>query len=272
MKKIFLVFMAFATALLIGFFSLSPSKTVKAEEQSVASVEEIISQTENEGNGDISSVVSSVDETPDESENGSNSQDLEESSETAEDSALVSDNLPETSEKGDVTIDDVLDFAGEVADDAGIGDKWREVVNNLKNAITQEQFTVSTLVDVLLLLVMIGYIIYKVIVNKKIVEISKYLATLNKTETANGATLTTQTNALREMASEEEKVLEISETVEKNQEYLAISQEHTNNALLHIVEGINFTPERKAAAIRALNKSNEALDKRTKGGGKNGNN
>jgi hypothetical protein len=74
------------------------------------------------------------------------------------------------------------------------------------------------------------------------------------------------------MSSSEEKVLKIGKKLETKQEYLAQAQEHTNNALLQIVEGIRFTPERKTAAIRALNKSNEALDNRAKEDKKDGNN
>lgn len=174
---------------------------------------------------------------------------------------VTSDKLnDETSVSDKPTIDDVLDFAEDMADEAGVGNKWRELFNNLKNAATLEQITISTVIDFVEILILAGYIIYKTIVNKKVIQISKYLATLNATESQNGTTLAAQTNALKEMSSSEKKVADIGERLDVRQKNIAEAQEYTNDALMQIVEGINFSPERKKAAIRALNKSNEALD------------
>lgn len=251
MKKIFFAFAAFALSIGVGVLPMVNNVNASAEEQ-ITSIEQVESVEP-----PVIDETVSVEETPDVEETPENSQ------------VSASD---ESSENKDVTIDDVLDFAGDMAEEAGIGDKWKEVIGNLKNAITSEQFTVSTIIDVLLLIVMVGYIIYKVIINKQVIQISRYLKTLNATETHNGTTLTAQTNALKEMSSSEEKVLKIGKKLEIKQEYLAQAQEHTNNALLQIVEGINFTRERKTAAIRALNKSNEALDNRAKEDKKDGSN
>ena len=242
-----------ALALSVGLVTAPVTLTAKAEETSEPIVssevvdDSVIESVESPTIDD--SVV--IEETLDEEETSVNTPQTSDNA--------VEEDKDESGNK-DLTLDDILEFAGTMAEESGLGDKWAAAVQNLKNAITAQQFTLSTALTILEIIILAGYIIYKVIVNKKVMQISKYLNDLNVIETTNGKTLVAQTTALKEMSSSEQKVAEIGEKLVNKQKRITTAQEYTNDALLHIVEGINFSPERKKAAIRALNKSNEALD------------
>jgi hypothetical protein len=151
------------------------------------------------------------------------------------------------------TLEDVLDFAESEAEKAGLGDEWREALKNIKNAVDEKKIDLMTIASFTQLLAMIVYFGYKIISNIKLKKVAANLSIINQNEITNGKTLQKQTETLQAVSKDEEKILE----AEKN---ISTAILHTNDALLHMVEGIKFAPERKTAAIRALNKSNAALD------------
>ena len=176
-----------------------------------------------------------------------------------------SESVENSGEKTDITnkvptLDDVLDFAEQEADKAGLGDEWREALGNIKNAVDEKKIDLMTIASFSQLLAMTAYFCYKIISNVKLKKVAANLEVINKNEITNGKTLEKQGETLKAVAKDEGEILQKGEDI-------STAILHTNEALLQMVEGIKFTPERKTAAIRALNKSNAALD----GGIKNDN-
>lgn len=156
----------------------------------------------------------------------------------------------------------ILEFVGEIAEEAGVGDKWQETIAQLKNAVDEKKIDVMTVINLLTLLCLASYGVYKVAKDRIKAKIEKNMPANVETIKANvGA----QTNAVNGLIDEQNKV---NVNVEKTNNALltiASAAKLQNQALREFIAGTQLTTETKESARRALRESDEAYDK-IKGG------
>jgi hypothetical protein len=159
----------------------------------------------------------------------------------------------ETESKDTITWEDFLDGVQEKADEYGKGDEWAEAINNIKYAVSEKKFDGLFWVNIVELVALAFYIIYKVVSNISLKLVIAKVDTLIK--------------KISELTSSTNELIDEAKCVEKGEKNILTSYEnerkaleYTNEALKNMVDGIKFTPEKKAAALRALNKANEYLD------------
>ena len=169
--------------------------------------------------------------------------------------------VPETNENGeikpDLTLDEILEFAGTIAEEAGIGDKWQKAVENLKTAATTKQVTLSTIASVGVCVCMIIYILYKKHADKKfraqVAELVKlYNSQLGKlNELVDG----TNANSKTEEAIKQEET-ELKTQMQKTTEALAC----LIGGFMHFVDGVAMKDGKKAEVQRDCNKAMQKID------------
>lgn len=164
------------------------------------------------------------------------SEDLSGTSESAQDSSADSatDSVTEppasdTEEKPspDYDLDDFLAWVQEYADAAGLGNEFAAAVEAIKTAVSEKQFTISTIISVGVLLTVIVLLIKRILSDKKtarlVAEISEQLKA--QTEGTNG--LIDESNANGKA---------VTETKDK--------ADRTADALGHIVKGLSTLASR----------------------------
>ena len=163
--------------------------------------------------------------------------------ETNEESAVIED----AENDKDVTLDEILEFAGTLADEAGIGDKWDKAVENLKTAATTKQVTLSTIASAALFVIILVYILYKKVTDKKFRQqvaelVTQYTAQVKKmNELVDG----TNTNSKTEEEIKKEEV-ELKAQMIKTTEALA----YLIGGFMHFAEGVALKDSKKAEVQR----------------------
>lgn len=168
---------------------------------------------------------------------------------------------PETNENGkikpDLTIEEILEFAGTIAEEAGIGDKWQKALENLKTAATTKQVTLSTLASVGVCVCMIIYIFYKKHADKKFRSQVAELVTLYNSQLGKLNELVDGTNA--NSKTEEE--------IKQEEAELKAQMQKTTDALycliggfMHFVDGVAMKEGKKAEVRRDCNKALQKID------------
>lgn len=156
----------------------------------------------------------------------------------------------------------ILEFVGEIAEEAGVGDKWQETIAQLKTAVDEKKIDIMTVINLLTLLCLASYGVYKVVRNRIKAKLEKNMpANVEAIKTDVGA----QTNAVNGLIDEQNKV---NSNIEKNNDALltiAHAAKLQNQALREFIAGTQLTTETKESARRALRESDEAYDK-IKGG------
>lgn len=182
-------------------------------------------------------------------------EDVGTSSEYSEGVVTESDESTESADNlnGNMTWEEFLNEMQDKADEYGQGDKWSETIDDIKNAVSEKKFDGLFFASIGQLLLLCAYFIYKVCSNVSLkLMIAKVDTLLKKV-----GELTSATNSLideTKCVEEEEKTILASYEAQKK------ASEYVNEALKNMVDGIKFTPEKKAASLRALNKANECLD------------
>lgn len=163
-------------------------------------------------------------------------------------------------EEDGFTVDDFLGIMQDKADEYGVGDEWKETLENLQYAVKEKKFDALFIWNIAQTVLLLCYVIYKIIVNASIgkikAEIVNIKAMLSKLAT-------TENQLVDEMKETNKEEREIKE----RQKYYAKAMECTNEALSQMVDGINFTPEKKTAATRKLNKAIKYLEEGAKNDG-----
>ncbi len=161
----------------------------------------------------------------------------------------------ETESNVEMTWEEFLNEIQNKADEYGKGDEWAETMEDIKHAVSEKKFDGLFWVNILELVALAFYIIYRVVSNISLKLVIAKVDTLIKKINE----LTSSTNELIDEAKgvedDEKKILNAFKKERKALEY-------TNEALKNMIDGIKFTPEKKTAALRALNKANECLDGR----------
>lgn len=163
------------------------------------------------------------------------SEDLSGADESAQDSATDSVTEPPASDIGeepeepapDYDLDDFLAWVQGYADAAGLGSEFANAVEAIKTAVSEKQFTISTIISVGVLLTVIVLLIKRILSDKKtarlVAEISEQLKA--QTEGTNG--LIDESNANGKA---------VTETKDK--------ADRTADALGHIVKGLSTLASR----------------------------
>ena len=160
------------------------------------------------------------------------SEDLSGTDESAQDGASDSVTEPPASDTEeepapDYNLDDFLAWVQGYADAAGLGNEFAAAVDAIKTAVSEKQFTISTIISVGVLLTVIVLLIKRILSDKKtarlVAEISEQLKA--QTEGTNG--LIDESNANGKA---------VTETKEK--------ADRTADALGHIVKGLSTLASR----------------------------
>lgn len=159
-----------------------------------------------------------------------------------------------------ITVEDFLGIMQDKADEYGVGEEfseWKETLNNIKYAVKEKKFDTLFWWCIGQTILTAVYIIYKVIKN---VSIGKLMAEIKNLSALIGRL----TDAENQLVDETTRVEKEEKEIKERQKRYAKAMECTNEALSQMVDGINFTPEKKTAALRKLNKANKYLEEGAK--------
>ena len=162
----------------------------------------------------------------------------------------------ETEEKGEITLDDILEFAGGLAEEAGVGDEWAKAVENLKNAASEKKVDIMTGVSIGQLCLLAAYVIGKLCY----AGWKKHKDTTAKDVKDMKATTGKQTKAVNELIGQAETVAENVAEASERERKLAIAGQEQNAALRCLFRGVNFNQAIKDEALRHLNNSDQYYD------------
>ena len=202
MKKLKLKLMAALMAVVVSFGWVLSPVAVLAEE---VSVEE---QTSVELEGTQESVE--IEETIEEEEIVENK---------GENSAIL--------ESEENTFENFIAWAEKEAERYGYGDEYRRAFEDIKNAATTKQVTISTVVNALLWVVGIAYLVYKKVTDKK------KLASLLEIVKQSSA----QAQKLNELVDATNDNSKTEEEIKKETEELKLEMKKTNEALAGLING-----------------------------------
>lgn len=130
------------------------------------------------------------------------------------------------------TFENFLAWVEKEADRYGYGDEYRLAFEDIKNAATTKQVTISTAVNAVLLLAGIVYIVYKKVTDKK------NLSKLGEIAKQSG----TQAKKLNELVDATNNNSKTEEEIKKETEELKAEMKKTNEALMGLINGfMHFT-------------------------------
>lgn len=226
-----------ACALLACGFAFSP--LIASAETVDQTVNEVVDE-----NGEILDKNEPVEETP-----------------KTEDNELKTDNIFTEDMTKEEKLEVILEFAGALADTAGVGSQWDQVIFNLKTAASEQKVNASVVATILMLVVFVGYIIAKLAYKGyNAYKKKKYPDTVKKDVAEIKATETAQNKAINNVG---ETVTEIdSEVKHENEKINALADAGTaqNAALRTLIRGTGIDKELKHEALRDLNKSDDLYE------------
>ena len=155
------------------------------------------------------------------------------------------------------TFENFLAWAEKEADRYGYGDEYRLAFEDIKNAATTKQVTISTAVNAVLLLAGIVYIVYKKVTDKK--NLAK-LADLSGQTAAQAKKLNELVDATNNNSKTEEEIkketAELKADMKKTQE--AISG--LINGFMHFAESVKFKETKKDEVRRDCTNALKSID------------
>lgn len=162
----------------------------------------------------------------------------------------------ETAEKGEITLDDILEFAGGLADEAGVGDQWAQAVENLKNAASEKKVDIMTGVSIGQLCLLAAYIIWKIgnAIYKKHKDTTA--ADVKEMKKTTGK----HTKAVNDLIGQAETVASNVAEASERERKLADAGLEQNAALRCLFRGVQLRQDIKDEALRHLNNSDKCYD------------
>lgn len=125
------------------------------------------------------------------------------------------------------TFENFLAWAEKEADRYGYGDEYRLAFEDIKNAATTKQVTISTVINAVLLLAGIVYIVYKKVIDKKNLE--KLGEIVNQS--------VTQAKKLNELVDATNNNSKTEEEIKKETEELKADMRKTQEAISGLING-----------------------------------
>ena len=162
----------------------------------------------------------------------------------------------ETAGKGEITLDDILELAGGLADEAGVGDEWAQAVENLKNAASEKKVDIMTGVSIGQLCLLAAYVIGKLCY----AGWKKHKDTTAKDVKDMKKSSGQQTQAINGLIDHAENVASNVAEASERERKLAVAGLEQNAALRCLFRGVNFNQSIKDEALRHLNASDQYYD------------
>lgn len=125
------------------------------------------------------------------------------------------------------TFENFLAWAEKEADRYGYGDEYRLAFEDIKNAATTKQVTISTVINAVLLLAGIVYIVYKKVIDKK--NLAKLGEIVNQSAT--------QAQKLNELVDATNNNSKTEEEIKKETEDLKADMRKTQEAISGLING-----------------------------------
>ena len=194
---------------------------------------------------EISAEIETSEEVVEDSESVENSEDIEAETQPA---------MP--SEDKEITLDDLFDFVGSLAEEEGLSNEWDKAVENLKNAASEKKVDIMTILSACNIGLLSIYILVKLIKGKIAKKNDTTQKDISEIKTASGQ----QTKAVNGLIEEEEKIVEGVEDNTKREKALAQGIEKQNVAIRCLIRGTNIKQDLKDEALRALNDSDDLCD------------
>ena len=181
---------------------------------------------------------------------------FEEVVEEEETSEKTAENEP-ILESGKNTFENFLEWAEQEADRYGYGDEYRLAFEDIKNAATIKQVTISTVVNALLWLAGIVYIVYKKIVDKKKLQ---GLSDIVNQSAAQAKKLNELVDATNDNSKAEEEIKK--ETAELKAEMKKTSEALMGfiNGFMHFAESVKMKETKKDEIRRDCTNALKKID------------
>ena len=175
---------------------------------------------------------------------------VDKSIDTTEETATKQD------KKEEITLDDILEFTGGLADEAGLSDEWAEAVENLKTAASEKKVDIMTGVSLAQAAMFAAYVLGKIVYARWKKHKDTSAEDVKKTKKAVGE----QTKAVNELIGHAETVANNVAEASEREKQLAIAGQEQNAALRCLFNGVQLKQSIKDEAMRHLNKSDACYD------------
>lgn len=201
----------------------------------------------------LSPVAVSAEETPLKTSESVSVEEIIEEEKTSEKTAENSEVLEgETN-----TFENFLAWTEKEADRYGYGDEYRLAFEDIKNAATTKQVTISTVINAVLLLAGIVYIVYKKVIDKK--NLAKLGEIVNQS--------VTQAKKLNELVDATNNNSKTEEEIKKETEELKADMRKTQEAIsglingfMHFAESVKFKETKKDEVRRDCTNALKKID------------
>ena len=181
---------------------------------------------------------------------------------TTDDNANVEE-IPDTEEKDENSVDlqhtfeSFLAWTEQEAERYGYGDQYTAALEAIKTAATQKQVTLSTIGSFALALVIVAYIVYKKVTDKKFKDNVSSLST----------SLNAQFEKLKELVDGTNSNTKTEEEIKAEEQALKEEMQKTKNALENLINGfmhfsshVNMKDEHKTEVQRDCAKALKSID------------
>ena len=162
----------------------------------------------------------------------------------------------ETANKDDITLDDILEFTGGLAEEAGVGDEWKAAMDKVKAAASEKKVDIMTVLSAVQLSAFTVYVFGKLIYGAWKKHKDTSAEDVKKTKKAVGE----QTKAVNELIGHAETVASNVAEASEREKQLAIAGQEQNAALRCLFNGVQLKQSIKDEAMRHLNKSDACYD------------
>lgn len=167
----------------------------------------------------------------------------------------------EVEEETKLDFDDILEFAGTLAEKEGWGDEWEKALYHIQTAASEKKVDTMIVLIALVLAFLTIYAIVKLVKHKlSNAKIRKIVESLTGVEDNGNA----QTKAINGLIDEAEKVEGVATDSVRREKALANALGKQNVAIRCLIRGTNIKQDLKDEAFRSLNESDDLCDEAKK--------
>lgn len=155
------------------------------------------------------------------------------------------------------TFENFLAWAEKEADRYGYGDEYRIAFEDIKNAATTKQVTISTIVNGALLFLGTCYMVYKKVMDKKNIAKVNELSGQVKAQLGKLDELVDATN---NNSKSEEIIKKETEELKKEMNATVLALQGFVNGFMHFAEGVKMKDNKKDEVLRDCNSALHSID------------
>lgn len=188
---------------------------------------------------------------------------IEQETQVGEEVIESEDNGENTGENSDVleskenTFENFLAWVEQEADRYGYEDEYRRAFEDIKNAATTKQVTISTIVNGALLFLGTCYMVYKKVMDKK--NIAK-VNELSRQVKAQLGKLDELVDATNNNSKSEELIKKETEELKKEMKATVLALQGFVNGFMHFTEGVKLKDMKKDEVLRDCNNALHLID------------